>query len=218
MYRKPALRHWITIAIVWAMCASVAYGQDEKKSSSLPSNQSGNQLSVPPALKLKMPDPEIWNVMLGTWAFKAEYAPTKEAPKGGVGEGIEVWRTGPGGYSIIEEYHEKNARGEVHGLVTLWWDQDLQGLRFVWCDSTNPRGCEPSKNVAKWDHRRLVYREDREENGKKITHQEVFEDITPASFSQILSEGPAGSALERVLTIRASRISEASTKISSPPR
>jgi hypothetical protein len=149
------------------MCASVACGQDEKKSPSLLSNQSGNQLSVPPALKLKMPGPEIQNVMLGTWAIKAEYAPTKEAPNGGVGEGIEAWRPGPGGYSVIEEYHEKNARGEIYGFVTFWWDADLQGLRFVWCDSTNPRGCELSKNVAKWERSRLVYREDREENGKK---------------------------------------------------
>jgi hypothetical protein len=218
MYRKPGLHHLITITIIWTMCASVACGQDEKKSPGLLSNQSGNQLSVPPALKLKIPGPEVQNVMLGTWAIKAEYAPTKEAPNGGVGEGIEVWRPGPGGYSVIEEYHEKNARGEIHGLVTFWWDADLQGLRFVWCDSTNPRGCELSKNVAKWERSRLVYREDREENGKKITHQEVFEDITPASFSQTLSEGPAGGGLERVLAIRASKILEPSMKISASPR
>ena len=218
-YRKPGLHHLITITIIWAMCASIACGQQhEKKSPSLLSNQSGNRLSVPPALKLKMPGPEIQNVMLGTWAIKAEYAPTKAAPSGGVGEGIELWRSGPGGYSVIEEYHEKNARGEIYGLVTFWWDADLQGLRFVWCDSTNPRGCELSKNVAKWERSRLVYREDREENGKKITHQEVFEDITPASFSQTLSEGPAGGRLERVLTIRASKILETSMKISASSR
>jgi hypothetical protein len=72
--------------------------------------------------------------------------------------------------------------------------------------------------VAKWERSRLVYREDREENGKKITHQEVFEDITPASFSQTLSEGPAGGGLERVLAIRASKILEPSMKISASPR
>src|SRR5260370_5855177 len=63
-----------------------------------------------------------------------------------------------------------------------------------------------------WDANRLVYREDREENGKKITHQEVFEDITPASFSQILSEGPDGGELKRIVTIRAAKVLQASMK------
>lgn len=55
-----------------------------------------------------MHGPEVMNLMLGTWAIKSEYAPSKEMPNGDTGEGIEVWRPGPGGYSVIEEFHEKN--------------------------------------------------------------------------------------------------------------
>ena len=209
---KSGLFLLILLATICAMCVSVASGQNEKKASSSPANRSASQPSAPAVSKLKMPGPEVQNLMLGTWAIKADYAPSKEAPNGVTGEGIEVWRPGPGGYSIVEAYHEKNARGEIYGFVPFWWDADLQGLRFLWCDSTNPRGCELSKYVAKWESNRLVYREDREDNGKKITHQEVFEDITPASFSQILSEGPAGSRLKRVLTIRAAKILETSMK------
>lgn len=138
--------------------------------------------------------------------IKTEYARSKETPDGGTGEGIEVWRPGPGGYSVIEEYREKNAQGEIYGFVSFWWDADLQGQRFVWCHNTNPLGCELSKGVAKWEGNRLAYREEREENGKKMIHLEVFEDITPASFSQTLSEGPAGRELKRVLTIRAVKL------------
>jgi hypothetical protein len=134
--------------------------------------------------------------MLGTWAIKSEYAPSKEMPNGDTGKGLEEWRPGPGGYSLIEEFQEKNANGEISGFGPVWWDADLQGQRFVWCESTNPRGCELSKNVAKWEGNRLVYREDREENGTPMTHEEVFEDITPVSFLQILSEGPAGGGLK----------------------
>jgi ketosteroid isomerase-like protein len=166
----------------------------------------GCQLSTSPASKLKMHGPEVMNLMLGTWAIKSEYAPSKEMPNGDTGEGIEVWRPGPGGYSLIEEFQEKNANGEISGFGPAWWDAELQGQRFVWCESTNPRGCELSKNAAKWEGNRLVYREDRKESGKQITHEEVFEDITPVSFLQTLSEGPAGGELKRIATIHATKV------------
>ena len=207
---KSQLLRLVTLAILYTVCASAVSAQDEKKVPSSAANESGSQLSPSLVSRLKMPGPEVQNLMLGTWAIKAEYAPSREMPNGGVGEGIEVWRPGPGGHSVIEEYHEKNANGEIDGFGPGWWDADLQGQRFVWCDNANPRGCELSRNVAKWEGNRLVYREDREENGKKITHQEIFEDITPGSFSQVLSEGPAGSELKRIVTIHASKVPGAS--------
>jgi ketosteroid isomerase-like protein len=163
-------------------------------------------LSASPASKLKMHGPEVMNLMLGTWAIKSEYAPSKEMPNGDTGEGLEEWWPGPGGYSLIEEFQEKNANGEISGFGPVWWDAEWQGRRFVWCESTNLLGCELSKNVAKWEGNRLVYREDREENGKQMTHEEVFEDITPVSFLQTLSEGPAGGELKRVATIHAVKV------------
>jgi ketosteroid isomerase-like protein len=179
-----------------------------------PCSSSGisHPLPASPASKLKMQGPEVMNLMLGTWAIKSEYAPSQEMPNGDTGEGIEVWRPGPGGYSVIEEFHEKNAHGEISGFGPGWWDADLQGRRFVWCESTNPRGCELSKNVAKWEGNRLVYREDREEKGKQMVHEEVFEDITAVSFLQILSEGPAGGQLKRIATIHATKVLEATMK------
>ena len=90
--------------------------------------------------KLRLPGPEVQNLMLGTWHIKTEYAPTKDLPKGGTGEGTETWRAGPGGYSVIEEFQETGALGEISGLGTAWWDAGAQGQRFVWCDSTNSKG------------------------------------------------------------------------------
>lgn len=60
------------------------------------------------AAKLKMPGPEVQNLMLGTWSTQVKYEPTAEMPNGGAGSGTEIWRLGPGGLSVIEEYHEKN--------------------------------------------------------------------------------------------------------------
>ena len=66
--------------------------------------------------KLKLPGPDAQNLMLGTWSTQVKYAPTSDMPKGSTGEGTEIWRPGPGGLSVIEEYHEKNEKGEYEGL------------------------------------------------------------------------------------------------------
>lgn len=158
--------------------------------------------------KLKMPGPELQNFMLGTWRTEAEYQPTSEMPKGATAFGTEIWRPGPGGMSVIEESGEKNAKGDMAGLAVAWWDAKAQGQRFVWCDNGNPDGCWVSKEVAKWDRGSLIWTEEQEHSGKKRVYSEVFRDITPSSFTQVLQEGEPGGALKSTVTIRATKLSD----------
>ena len=116
--------------------------------------------------KLQMPGPELQNLMLGTWRTEAQYERTSEMPNGGTAFGTEIWRPGPGGFSVIEESREKNAKGDYEGLGVAWWDSKAQGQRFVWCDSNNPNGCYVSKEVAKWDGKSLVWKEEQEKERK----------------------------------------------------
>jgi len=155
--------------------------------------------------KLKMPGPEVQNLMLGTWSIQIKYAPTPELPKGGTGAGTEIWRPGPGGLSVIEEYHEKNEKGDVEGLGLAWWDSKAQGQRFVWCENSNPDGCYVSKEVARWDGTSLVWNEEQENAGKKRVYSEVFRDVSPTTFTQILGEGEPGEPLRTTVTIRATK-------------
>ena len=160
--------------------------------------------------KLKMPGPDVQNLMLGTWSTQIRYAPTPEMPNGGTGEGTEIWRPGPGGLSVIEEEHEKNAKGEIDGFSIGWWDEKAGGQRFIWCANDVPQGCVVPNDVAKWEGERLVLREDKEQGGRKITHAEIFSDITPDSFTQLLQEGETGKALTTTVTILAKRKTELS--------
>jgi len=66
--------------------------------------------------KLKMPGPDVQNLMLERWSTQVKYEPSQEMPNGGTGSGTEIWRPGPGRLSVIEEYTEKNEKGEVNGL------------------------------------------------------------------------------------------------------
>jgi hypothetical protein len=163
---------------------------------------------------LKLPGPAEQDLMLGTWSIKSKYPPTDKMPSGDTGKGTEIWRPGPGNNSVIEELEEKSGSGTLRGFAIAWWDEKAKGQRFVWCDNLEPHGCYVSKNVATRQGGRLVYSEDVVENGNTVTRQEIFQDITPASFTQLLLSGPKGGALKPEVTIHATKVAggESNTK------
>jgi len=67
--------------------------------------------------KLKLPGPELQDFMLGTWRTEAQYERTADMPDGGTAFGTEIWRPGPGGMSVIEEFSEQNAGGPGSCMV-----------------------------------------------------------------------------------------------------
>ena len=85
---------------------------------------------------------------------------------------------------MIEEFHTTGRAGEVVGMAVLWWDETEQSFRTLWCIDTNPKGCALLTNVAKWDGKQFVFRDESGSTGdtKRTSFKEVFSDITPASF------------------------------------
>jgi hypothetical protein len=155
---------------------------------------------------VKLPGPGQQDMMLGTWATQLKYAPGPSTPNGAMTSGQEVWRIGPGGTSLIEEYFEENAKGGFREFTIAWWDEQAQGQRFLACDNERMHGCEVSRGVARWEGSSLVYTEESKQDGAKLVRQEIFTDITPTSFTQLLKEGPTIAALRTTLTIHARKL------------
>lgn len=153
-----------------------------------------------------MPGPAVQNYMLGTWFLALKYQPSPDFPNGATGQGTEVWWAGPGGYSMIEEYYQNDANEHVEEFSPAWWDEEAGGQRFLYCGNTVPEGCYFSKGVFRWEDDNLVFREERERGGKKITYSLTFRDITPRSFTQVNAEGDSGNPAKPTLTIRASKV------------
>lgn len=149
-------------------------------------------------------------LMLGKWTIDVTYPPTEARPKGAKGHGTEIWRLGPGGNSLIEEYHESGDAGDYDALGPAWWDEKENGQRFVWCDSAMQTGCELSRSVARWENGRLFYSEEREDLGKKIERREIFFSIAVNSFDQVIEEGPVGGPYTTQVTIHTVKINAAS--------
>ena len=61
-------------------------------------------------------------------------------------------------------------------------------------------------SVARWEGSSLVYTEESKQDGAKLVRQEIFTDITPTSFTQLLKEGPTIAALRTTLTIHARKL------------
>ena len=95
-----------------------------------------------------------------------------------------------------------NAKGDIEGLGVAWWDKQAQGQRFVWCENSNPDGCYVSREVAKWNGERLEWKEEQD----KRVYSEIFKDITPDSFTQVLQEGEPGKGLKTTATILARNV------------
>jgi len=147
----------------------------------------------------------LLRALSGSWSTALSFAPNEKMPKGGSGRGEETFHAGPGGLSVIEEYHSTGDEGEVSGLGVCWPDKQPSTMQALWCDSTNPKGCAVMKGGAKWDGSQLVIEDEPEVEGKKTSFREVFSDITEKSFTQTLYQGETAGTLKRLVTITATR-------------
>jgi len=208
-------RHFTNGLIVLSMMVGHALCQADRNEPLAPGTESTTRPAVAPDhLQEPKPGPQIERLLRafeGTWAIDEEIAPDSTLPQGATGKGMIVWRSGPGGFSVVEDYKSKQGGREVTGLGVFWWDEAASGYRTIWCDSTNPGGCISFKNVARWEGTQFVLLEDYDVNGKKFTFKEVFSDIAQDTFTQILFGGEAGGKLKVDQTIHAKKLAGTAT-------
>jgi len=147
----------------------------------------------------------------GKWSITEKFEPNEASPNGGVGDGEEVWRSGPGGFTLMEEERNRAPFGEVFLFALMWWDKSTNSFRGLLCNNSGPAACNVESfynSSLKWNGIQLVIDMEFPQKGKKMTWHEVFFDITPTSFTQTGNMGEAGGLLQRWVTIHATRIAE----------
>ena len=158
------------------------------------------------------PSPKIQSLikaLAGRWSTQEKYEPGFVTPNGGTGHGENIFRAGPGGFTLIEEYRAQTPAGRLFGLGIYWFDVS-RGLQHMWCINTYSDGCEmfppPPQPGPKWDGNTLVLHFESGQPGKKLVFHEIFSDIAPDSFTQTAIVGEAGAPPKLWLTIHSSRI------------
>jgi hypothetical protein len=151
----------------------------------------------------------LTKALAGTWTTSEKYEIAEPTPAGGMGKGKAVWRPGPGGFTLLEEYRAHTPIGELFGFGLVWWDPAKE-LQHMWCINVNPTGCEmfpgPPLPGPKWNGTELVLDTEVALGPKKFAWHEVISDITPTSYTVIIDIGESRASLKRWLTSRARKV------------
>ena len=202
------------IALFLALgCAMVAAAQDETQSSGKElgkptDKKAGGQMSMPMA----KPSPEMQKLsktVVGTWSVAEKHEPSPWAPKGATGKGTTVFKNGPGGLSLVQDYKSSSSVGSFAGHGVMWWDAQAGGYKGIWCDSMTPAGCTVNKGITKWEGNNLVGSDEMDMMGQKVAVKEMWTDITPDSFTFRMEGGPPGGDMKPVMTIKYTRATTA---------
>lgn len=160
----------------------------------------------------KQPSPEIQSLaklLVGHWSTEIFNGPSDSTPQGPVNHGEQVWRSGPGGFTLLEEERISTPSGERFLLAVHWWDKDAKRFKGMLCNNSGPGACNVDtyfNSSLAWDGNTLTIDLDFHQDDKKMRWHEVFGDFTPNSFTQTGDMGEAGGPLKRVLVIHATRI------------
>jgi Protein of unknown function (DUF1579) len=198
--------------------AIVAAAQDKPKSSTSKSadkKSEGGQMAMP----MTKPSPEMQKLskmMVGTWSTTEKMEPAPWAPKGSTGKGIAVFKNGPGGLSLVQDYKSSGSMGSFTGHGVMWWDPKAGGFKSIWCDSGTPSGCGVSTGLAKFEGDNLVGTDEEDMMGQKVAMKNTWTDVTPNSFTFSTDGGPPGGEMKHVMTIKYARASVVKAEAKKP--
>ena len=155
-------------------------------------------------MPMAKPGPEmqkLTKMLAGTWNTTESFEVTEMMPQGGKGTGAAVIKPGPGGMSLVEEYHSHGGLGSFSGHGVFWWDEKAKGYRNVWCDSMTPGGCAVANGLGNWEGDSLVFNDEQEMMGKKMA---MKNELKPDGGAIVLtmSSGDSADSMKKVGTIR----------------
>jgi Protein of unknown function (DUF1579) len=148
-----------TIAL-FALTAVLAVNAQDKKPADHSGKKSKTQTSAqaaPGGMMTKQADEmkKALNAMQGTWSTKGVFEKSDFMPEAGTDVGTAVFKPGPGGLSMMQQYQSKGAMGPFKGFGLTWFDPKDQMFHSMWCDSMSPQGCAEA-GKGKWDGDKIV--------------------------------------------------------------
>ncbi len=168
--------------------------------------------AAPAGMTMPKPAPEMQKLLktfVGSWTVAEKHEPGPFLPKGGEGKGEARFFPGPGGRSLIENYHSQNPMGRFSGHGVIWWDPKAGAYTGVWCDNSTPTGCEVG-GATKWEgDNMMVGTMDTEMMGKKTHIKGTYTNITPDSFTYTMELSQDGGPMKKVMTVDYTRAAAA---------
>lgn len=92
-------------------------------------SQGSTQRAAEPSAELQ----NLSKALSGKWSLAVRFESGSEMPNGPTLQGEETWRSGPGGFTLIEEERLPTPAGDVFLLEIIWWDNRTK----AWNATTN---------------------------------------------------------------------------------
>lgn len=196
------MRLALTLALGLSLAAAPAPKQDKQE-----------EKKAPPSMAAMMPKPgpemaKIKN-MVGTWNVEEILEPSPMGP-GGKGRGVSHVTLGPGGLSIIIDYHStagpmKGYKG--HGVVA--WDAEGKTYKQVWADNMAPMIMVSS---GAWDGDKLVMNSEATMMGKPFKGHDTMTGVGTDTMTMESEMSMDGSPMAKVMTLVHKRAKAAEKK------
>ena len=194
----------MSLVLLAAVAVPAQKKNEGKPAAKAPAKAAESKKAEAPALPKPPPELEkLSKIMVGDWTTDEKFE-TNDFTPAGTGKGSESTRLGPGGLSLISDYHSKNVMGEVHGHGMIWWDPKEQAFRNLWCDNVAPAGCVLS-GPGKWEGDNLVFQDEAELAGRKISMKVTLTDLKPDSHTFTVEIAGDNGTMQRGMTFRYTR-------------
>ncbi len=207
----------LRVILLAVTCTCFLCAQEISKSAqSQPSSTANNPPSVADTQNVSPEMQSLIKAIAGRWSTTIKPETSEMTPNAGTGKGEEIWRPGPGGFTLLEEEHHQTLYGDRFLLALQWWDNSTNSFHGMLCNNSGPAGCnvESTKGVLKWDGKQYVIDMEFPSEGKRMLWHEVFTDFTPTSFTQTGDVGEVGGPLKRSISIRATKIGDVRSEFS----
>jgi hypothetical protein len=138
-----------------------------------------------------------------TWADPRRYKRGKyEGFPGEEGFGTVTIRQGPGSFSLVWEYDERNPMGHVTGQALLSWDPARHVYDYFEVHSALPGAL---RLTGSFEEGKLVFRGEDNRTGERTSVRLVFKDLSTGGWTQTFEEARKGGQMEAVVTTVARR-------------
>ena len=196
----------LLLMIMALLCLGVAAAQQTSHKHAVKKESAKTEMPMGMPMPKAPPQMEkLSKLIVGTWNSSESFEVSEMMPKGGKGHGLAVIKDGPGGLSLIEDYHSRGGMGAFAGHGVFWWDDKANGYKNVWCDNTSAASCVVSNGLGKWEGNDVVFNDEQEMMGKKMAMKEVYTDMKPSSFTMTIEGSQDGGAMKRQMTIKYTR-------------
>ena len=212
-YMRSILARVIGHAALLSFALLATAQQRQPQSAEIPQHLENLSKPSGSSVQTAQPPPQLQTLikaLSGRWSVAVKFEPNPEMPKGAAGEGEESWRSGPGGFTFLDEEHFPTPVGEVYLLGIIWWDNQTKSLHGMECNNQLPYTCDLKGGLndvtMSWDGKQFIIDEWETHDGKKTLWHEVWSDITSSSFTQTGDVQEPGGATTRFFTMQATRM------------